>query len=279
MSLHLMNRLKIEAIKWIYPRLLSKCCGKLIPMSGEAGKKVNCYSISIFNEDGKQAHLIDKIDKEKGDVYVLSLDDKGVYSVPKTLNLDILCSNKIKVHHFYKQHKRVYSNLPRLIFDYVTKYEIMKVNFRLLRNFFLQAKFNRKNLVSHKRIKLLQIVLNKQLDQSQLLSNHQTQTGVNIWDLMNEIHSIGWVNHPDGDRKQRELQLHLESLVNSGDLKKDINAYDYILTNKALQTIQEYETEEDRHNDSISVQRKIVILTFSMVIVGLIQAFASFCKP
>lgn len=37
--------------KWILSRLLNQPCPIQIPRSGELGKQVNCYSISIYNGD------------------------------------------------------------------------------------------------------------------------------------------------------------------------------------------------------------------------------------
>jgi len=42
-----MNKYKIR----IFERLLHKTCPTNIPRSGEKGKKVNCYSISLYAGD------------------------------------------------------------------------------------------------------------------------------------------------------------------------------------------------------------------------------------
>jgi hypothetical protein len=278
MSLHFRDGCKIKALKWLLPRLLSKKCGKVVRMSGEEEKKVNCYLISIANENGEFVHQVSGIDIAENKLYVQSLDcNTQTYSISETLNLEIIFSNKITVAHFYKRHPRTYNSLFSLFFNYMTKYTLIKVNLNILWNYFIQSRFNRKELLVHKGMDLLRFMLENQLDQSTDSPTCQTAGGISIFDLMTQLHSSRWLNHPNRNRKQCEIKLYLESLVDTGDLKTDTSGYHYLVTGKALQTIQQYEEEERRHNDSVKVQKGIFYLTFFIALAALIQAIKLFC--
>ena len=66
------------------------------------------------------------------------------------------------------------------------------------------------------------------------------------------------------------LEVYLESLVSSGELKYENMGY--VLTDKAISTLENYEEEERRHIATVKVQRALVWLTIMIVLIGLIQA-------
>ena len=74
-------------------------------------------------------------------------------------------------------------------------------------------------------------MMNDQLDRE--------HNGIGVIDLMTKLYSIKWVLHPSADEQQNRLELYLDSLVESGDLRK-VNT-EYVVTGKAISTIEKYE--------------------------------------
>lgn len=89
-----------------------------------------------------------------------------------------------------------------------------------------QSHFNKKSLVNQRSIELLSFMLNNQLDQYNSQSYHPREStkGISRFDLMTKIHSPRWVEHPYSDKQNQKLEMHLESLVESGDLEQYNNS-------------------------------------------------------
>ena len=106
------------------------------------------------------------------------------------------------------------------------------------------------------------------------LANRDYQTSAVAF--MTELYSDRWVFHPDKDQHISYGRLLLDSLVESGDLKKV--EVSYCLSPKALLTIASYEEEERKHRDSLRQQRALSWLTFALVTVGAIQLVLQWLK-
>lgn len=81
MDYNLQKVIKLRALEFLLSRLLSKKCKSPIPMSGEERDKQDCYSIYIC--DRKKEHpqyMVYGLDRQKGEIHVLFLDDKMQYS-------------------------------------------------------------------------------------------------------------------------------------------------------------------------------------------------------
>ena len=68
---------------------------------------------------------------------------------------------------------------------------------------------------------------------------------------------------------KKKLELYLDSLAETGELSKVSN--EYVVTGKAIVTIENYEGAERRHRDNIKAQRRKFYLTFILVIFALVQ--------
>jgi hypothetical protein len=79
--------------------------------------------------------------------------------------------------------------------------------------------------------------------------------------------------HPEFRQQYRYYRLILESLVESGDMKKNNGTYN--LLPKALASLHEYEESDRRHQDQLRQQRILGWLTFALVVVGVFQITAN----
>lgn len=253
-------------LEWLLPKLLTKkCCNSEISKSGEEARKVNCCFIYIRNKDGELWHLVKGINIEKREIYVDSINPKTkYYSVPETLFLPDILTKHISVRYYYKGLTILYNSLYSLIFKYLTKYDLARFEAQLLWDWLLQSLFNKRKLKTLNRIELLAFLEKdlKNWDNSQ-------SSGISTFDLMTRIYTPRWGRHPDAEKQDQELEMHLESLVLSGDLEKDNQGYRYIVTPKALMTLEKDKEEKRRHQDTLKIG-KINLWIGSIMAIGTI---------
>ena len=253
-----MQKLKYFLYNWILPKLLSKKVGDRIPRSGAEGKKVNAYAIHL-DLDGKPFMLVDGYEKEeiKGRKWV-----NDSYCVEKKIPVNEIDKYKFNLIHFYKLYDLPFTSIYRFAFHYFTRSIYLRIYIRELISSVNQYFFNKKKLVTIKRMQLLQTMLEYQLDSD--------KQGIHIILLMEKLYSTRWMYHPSGNSQKEILRLYLESLINSGEVIEKNNRY--FVTGNAITTLERYEEEERRHIDSVKLQRKMISLTVMLVVVGLIQA-------
>lgn len=99
-------------------------------------------------------------------------------------------------------------------------------------------------------MELLRLMMDDQLD--------RTHNGITPLDLMTKIYSMRLFLHPFWGMQHKKMDFYLESLVSSGELSK-IND-EYVVTGKAISTIEKYEEDERRHTESVKLQKKDVLV-------------------
>lgn len=251
--------LKKTLYKWLLPKFISKACKSTIPRSGEEGKNVNCYSVKLDNEDSTPYFVATGYAYSK----LLGLRWNGEsYKDEYCLELADLDNGKLRITHYCGFSEVRYDTIYDAAFHYVTKFIYFKIQIYRYISLIDQYFFNKKMLVTKERMELLQFMLNDQLSR-----NHD---GIDTIDLMTKLYSIKWVLHPSGNEVQKKLDIYLDSLVYTGELKL-IN-YQYVVTGKAIVTIEQYEKEEQKHSEMIKLQRILAVITFGLIIVGLVQA-------
>jgi hypothetical protein len=111
-------------------------------------------------------------------------------------------------------------------------------------------------------MEVLSLMMGDQLD--------RTHEGIYSLDLMSRIYSMRMFLHPSWEVQHRKVELYLESLVLSGELKK-VND-EYVVTGRAISTIERYEEEERRHTEAVKLQKKMFWLTIVAVIFAIVQS-------
>jgi hypothetical protein len=240
------------------PKLIAKTCESRIPRSGEEGEKVNCYVVALDREEMPFFVATGYTDnKLTGLIW-----DGQSYSNYHTLGLQELENGRLRITHYYGLSEVKYDNIYDTSWHHITKFIYLKIRFYRYISSTHQYFFNKRKLVSKKRIELLQFMMDDQLD--------RTHDGISTVDLMTKLYSINWVLHPSGDEQQKKLELYLDSLVTSEELRK-VN-YEYVVTGKAISTIEKYEEEERRHTEAVKLQKMMVLLTIVLAIVAIIQS-------
>jgi hypothetical protein len=122
--------------------------------------------------------------------------------------------------------------------------------------------FNKRKLVTKKRIELLQLMMEDQID--------RTHDGISLFDLMQTIYPMRLFLHPSWETQEQKVQLYLDSLTVSGDV--NLVGDEYVVTGRALQTIERYEEEERRHAEAVRLQRMIAGITVVGVLFTVVQS-------
>lgn len=271
------NKIQQRLLLWFLPKLLQNKSPDSIPRSGEEGAKMNCFSIYV-EKDSNPLYLLDAFSKETDRFSVREWNKtSSSFSIEKNItSIDIL-SNDLRITHFYGLTDITFTGLYDLAFHYITKAVYVKIHYQRVINFIFQNAYNRRKLDSKNRINILSFLVKEQFEPRAKSNQHwfdhydSSLRGFGAWELMTKIHSTRWHYHPLGRYELSKLGLYLDSLVMSGDLKKE--GIQYKITGKALETIDEYDENERRHKDSIKIQRRISLLTFVIAIVAVASLF------
>lgn len=250
--------MKIFLLKWLLPKLVSNSCDSRIPRTGEEGENVNCFVVAV--DHGREPYFVAT---RFEDNLLVGVQWNGTsYSDAHSITVEEFSKGNIRITHYYGLSEVSYSSVYDLAWNMITKYVYLKIH--LYRHFSTayQYFFNKKKLVTKKRMDLLQFMMSDQIDRE--------HNGIRILDLMTKLYSINWVLHPSADEQEKKLEMYLSSLVDSGDLDK-ING-EYVVTGKAISTIERYEEEERRHVESVKLQKRMVGLTILLALVAIVQS-------
>lgn len=250
--------LKNLVSKWLLPKVISRSCESRIPRSGEEGEKVNCFVVAL--------------DRDNEPFFVATGFEKGLltglrwngerYAEEHSISINDLNDGNLRITHYYGLSEVIYSSIYDLAWNYLSKVVYLRIHIHRYISSAHQYFFNKKKLVTKKRMELIQFMMNDQLDRE--------HNGIGVIDLMTKLYSIKWVLHPSADEQQNRLELYLDSLVESGELR-NVNT-EYVVTGKAISTIEKYEEEERRHTEAVKLQKKMVSLTILIAFVAIVQS-------
>lgn len=253
--------LKKLLYKWLLPKFMSKACPSTICRSGEEGESVNCYSVKLDNKNSTPFFVATGYDCDK----LLGLKWNGnSYKDEHSLELADLEAGKLRITHYYGLAEIRYDSIYDATWHYLTKFIYLKIKIDQYVESVDQKSFNKRKLVIADRIKLLQVMINYQLERG-------NDVGFDDIDFMTKLYSVNWVLHPDGDAAQRKLNCYIHWLADLEELKKT-NNHQYVVTGLGIATIEKHLKEEERHKDGVKLQNRLVLITAFLVIVGLFQA-------
>ncbi len=254
--------IKLLLLKCLLPQLIAKRSpDEYIPRSGKKAEKVNCYTVGLYNEDGKLTYTVTGFNKTENSLEVLSRD-----RAKSTLDLNDIPLDRFIIIHYYGLYELVYSSVyDLLVFNWFFKYDLLKVK---LRQYFLNQ---RKSAIKNS-MKLLGIMLHYELNPKMVpYSWGNEEKGVDIISLMTILYSEEWLYFQDENNDKEKIEKNLELLCDSGDLKKTVIDYSckYSITGQGLRTLETYQENENRHRD-------IFWLTLLLAFVAIIQVMVSY---
>ncbi len=245
--------------RWLLPRLISKACESRIPRSGNKGEKVNCYVVAI-DCDSSPYFIASTFD---GDVLTGLKWNGSSYSDNFTMSISDIERGSLNITHYYGLSEITYDNIHDVAWHYITRFIYLKIHVYRYIDSTYQYFFNKRKLITKKRMELLRLMMDDQLD--------RTHNGISSFDLMTKIYSMRLFLHPSWEFQHKKMELYLGSLVSSGELEKT-NSREYVVTGKAISTIENYEEDERRHTEAVKLQRKIFWLTLIAVIFAVVQS-------
>lgn len=241
--------------KLLLPRLIASSCESRIPRSGKRGEEVNCYVVALDRDDSP----FFVANANDGDILSGLKWDGNSYADDHQMSIYDLDQGYFNVTHYYGLSEVTFNSIYDLTWHYITKIVYLKIHLYRYIDSISQCFFNKKKLVTKKRMDLLKFMMNDQLD--------RTHDGIRALSLMTKIHSMRLFLHPSWEAQKQKLELYLESLVESGELRKVNN--EYVVTGVAISTIERYEEEERRHSEAVKLQRRM----FWLALIALIFAF------
>jgi len=235
--------------KGVLNRLLKKPCPVQIPRSGELGKQINCYSISIYEGDSP-VMLVNSIESSGiAGSHFESCGFRTEATIPFTLYPG-LC---LRIEHYHGLVTHSYKG----IFDYIlhewTFFYKLQSTYVLAKHSVPQFFFNKKKLQLPQRMKILESIIAKQSAEP-----HKSFCSL---DLMSYMYSMRWYLHPQKTEMRKKMDLYLSSFEASGELKNHSSSFDYIITGKAIATLEQYQIETARAKSAKSVNSWMLRLT------------------
>ncbi|MGD9900180.1 MAG: hypothetical protein AB7T22_13745 [Calditrichaceae bacterium] len=198
----------------------------------------------------------------KGDVLTGLKYDGESYADSLNISISDLTSETLRITHYYGLSEVMYDSIYDVTCQYFTRLVYIKIHiFRYIDKTF-QYFFNKRKLVTKTRMDLLRYMMDDQMDHK--------HDGIESFDLMKKIYSKRLFSHPCREIQLKKIEIYLQSLVFSGELKKKDN--EYVVTGNAIITIEKYEEGERRHTESVKLQRKMFWLTKIVVIFTIVQS-------
>ena len=256
-TLCLMRALTTKLCRYFLPRVLARKCESTIPRSGEKGERVNCFTVSI---DKAGAPYLIALELYGDQLKCIEWNGQR-YEIDTTVTLSTIDPSQFHITHYYGLSEVRYFGVVDFVIGRLTLWPYIKIPFVRTLSKFDQYLFNKKKLVTKQRVDLLRFLV------SQALEGHDSFKEI---DLMTQLYSIKWVLHPDQDSQRKKLKFYLESLVDTGELRKA--DHKYFLTGHALRAIEEYEEQERKHTENVKMQWRMFWLALTIVFLTLVQA-------
>lgn len=252
-----MKKAKEKIILMLLKHILKRASSDKIPRSGNEGERVNCYTAIAYKD---HEGLIIRYYSEG---YLVCLKHDGrKYSIQTKITFSELMDYEVKIIHYYGLNTITYFSWLELArgmafrLPYITSWLLTK------KEWFLQGLFNRKKLVTKDRIEILRAILNANLD---------GEIKITPLSIMSIIHSDRWYLHPNRELELSKIELYLEALSDTNELKRT-NHMQYDITGHGISAIEIYEEQERKHTDNISNQRRIFWLTIVIALLTFVQA-------
>ena len=254
----------------LLPKLLAKNAPSKIPMSGDAARSNDFYTIYLGEE-----YYVQSYDPDTRVLGVLGLDSDNNFSVSAQLNLRDAIQWPIRITHYFKSYWRDYKSLHHLARHYKFYWFQITVYANIYVKRILQWIFNKKRLwVVRDRTDLLDFIIQWHIrpksDADSFYSSSISKS-FTTYSLMNELLSTKWVHHPHSIETKRRLELFLDAFVESGDLEK--KDFSYTLAPRATLTLSQHQENERRHRDAMRTQWIIILLTFILAFSSAVEVY------
>ena len=255
----MLSRIQKALVRKTVRYVLARRCPGTIPRSGDDGKAVDCYCAYVY-VDGKPFSIVKDVDEfcVSGRAF-----DGNRFERELSVPLGSIKLSELRINHYYGLATIEYKGVIDFIVNALTGRKRAGVLLRRFADYVATAMLNKRRLVMLERHELLRFLVER--------TRKSGETNIRSLDLMTEIYSIRWVLHPEGSAQEDYLTLLLDSFVDTGELKR-VDVGEYSLQGMALATLNDFEREQRKHQDSLSIQRRLVILTAFIALFTAVQA-------
>ncbi len=252
--------LRQRMIRSVLRRVLARRCPNTIPRSGREGEKINCFT-AFVEKDGEPHLLLDSLD---GDLVKCRRWHGDSFSVETEERVSNLVDAELRIWHYYGLYTIEFEGAWSFLWRRCTALDYIWIGVRRAWQAAAQFLFNRRSLRSQHRLRILRILVSRR--------QSGNMTELTSWDVMTDLYSIRWFDHPTQKSRRSEVEFQLESLVASGDLERQ--GIGYRATGNSLVTLEQAEAEEQerRHREAFRLQLVIVILTAIIALAAIVQA-------
>jgi len=245
---------------------LSKPAPSSIPRSGEAGRRMDCFSVRL---DGTAPEELQILVKE---LTANSIDGNcwsgDSFEWPCSIPNVFLPEFKLNAVHYYGLQTHTYNNGFWLVILEYLHFPLIAASWRRIR----QVMFNSTTPARTKRMDALRDIYDLTLQSGNdfFVSRESTISSV---DLLHKKYGHRIWDHPLQKSRLRELTMVLDSLVETKDLnKKDLG---YAMAPTGLKTMSDFEESERKQRTSEIQTWLMIILTLVVAAATVIQAFAA----
>lgn len=266
------KKIKKYFLTCLFKKLLSKKGPKEIPRSGENVKTVNYYSTYFGSLKERPVYLLEGL--EGTEVKVKEISDKTAGSTTLSLGYEEALSKGLHIVHYYKEYESRYSSISKFILLETTALNELYINILKTLKWMKIYKYKRKKLVTQDSHSLLRYIIThttKTESSSQFLYR-SSRREIHFYEIMRGLYTENWALHPDMEFNEALVELHLEALVESGNLSQSSSSRKYSLKGKAIHTLEKYEEENTRHNEIRKIQSGLFWLTLVIAVSSLFQA-------
>jgi len=257
MSEGVMNRFSSFLRKYVLYGILARACKASIPRSGKEGAQVNCFIVTV--DQGNKPYLV--VRGADGDDLICKEWDGSCYQIERRSRFNDFRLSDFRITHYYGLDTIEFNGIIDYVLNRISRWPYIKIHVYRFFDGFSQYVFNKKKFYTKQRMELLKFLVGRALD---------GQIEHNPIDLMTGLYSLRWFLHPQGIEQQRRVEFYLDSLVASGELKRD--SYNYVVTGLALRTIEAYEEQERKHTENVKMQWRMFWLTVAVAAATVVQA-------
>jgi hypothetical protein len=248
--------------KALLPRIVARLCESRIPRSGAKGAAVNCYVVTL--DDGESPYFV--ATGFENDTLIGLKWDGTSYAEHHQISISEIERWRFGVTHYYGLSEITFGSIIDFAWHYATRLVYIRSRTYRYLDSAHQYLFNKKKLITKRRMDLLRFMMDDQMDRS--------HDGIRITALMSKLYTMRLFLHPSWEVQERKVELYLDSLVHSGELRK-VND-EYVVSGAALSTLETYEEEERRHTEAVKLQTRmfwlaLIAAMFALVQTGLIK--------
>ncbi|MBO6806961.1 hypothetical protein [Thalassospira sp.] len=247
----MLQKLKLKLNRFVISRALRKRSPSRIPLSGAAVKNRNYYA-TYLSEDGEHKFLIESLNRNgvEGIWYDNDHEEIQHASIPNST----ISHYDVDITQYYNELALRYSSASSFILGHL----LQAARLSWFRQWATQTVYNLRTISRTDRVQVLKVLLDKKIE--------NPDQRINLIDLISMLHGERWVLRPDCE----QIQNYYEIILSALEAREDVRRVDfgYQLNDCAFNTIAEYEAEERKHRDTVTLQIAIVVLTLALVLVG-----------